>query len=126
MTKRRMVTLGLALLLLHSVAASGVDGTGSDKTSAAGLIGAALNESGVEGAKRLFEDLLSRRGECEFVEDEFVRLGYKRLRSGRVAEAADVFRMATRAFPKGWSAWNSLGEAMLYTGDKEEALSEDE
>ncbi len=106
----------------YRIAVWGTNESVHEKESAAGLIGISLDESGIEGAKTLFERLLVRRDEYEFVEDEFVALGYRKLRGGRVTEAAEVFRMATRTFPESWKAWDSLGETMLYAGDRDEAL----
>jgi hypothetical protein len=122
MKKVLMIGLCLSLLLLHPVAARVTDETVHEKESAAGLIDAALSESGIDDAKTLFEELLARRDEYKFVADEFVALGYRKLRGGFVLEAAEVFRMTTRAFPEAWNAWDSLGEAMLYAGDRDEAL----
>lgn len=116
-TKRWVIGFLFSLVLVH-----GFSARGTVKESAAELIDAALEARGAEETITLFERLLAERERYEFVESEFIKLGYDKLRGGLVAEAAEVFRMATKAFPDAWNAWDSLGEAMLYTGDREEGL----
>lgn len=49
-------------------------------------------------------------------------LGYQLLESDRPAAIA-VFRLNTRAFPKSANTWDSLGEALLANGEREEGIA---
>lgn len=114
--------LAVALALFFSSPGVAWGMGGDERPKATVLIERALVESGVDGATTLFARLLADSGNYEFVENDFVALGYRNLRRGLVTEAAAVFRMATEAFPDAWNTWDSLGEAMLYAGNREEAL----
>ena len=54
-------------------------------------------------------------------EAELNDLGYTLLRSGRGAEAISVLGAAAERFPSSWNAHDSLGEALLATGDQASA-----
>lgn len=49
-------------------------------------------------------------------------LGYRYLRSGRTASAIATFNTAVEKYPHSANAYDSLGEAFLKKGDKEQAL----
>jgi tetratricopeptide (TPR) repeat protein len=54
-----------------------------------------------------------------FDENEFISAGYRLMGLGRVEEAVLVLEIAVEHFPQAWNAWDSLGEAYRYVGDKE-------
>lgn len=45
------------------------------------------------------------------------RMGYHRLRTGRIAAGIAVFRLNTFMYPASSNVWDSLGEALLVAGD---------
>jgi tetratricopeptide (TPR) repeat protein len=49
-------------------------------------------------------------------------LGYYYLRNGNAALAIAVFTFNTKAFPESYNAWDSLGEAHMEAGNREEAI----
>jgi tetratricopeptide (TPR) repeat protein len=49
-------------------------------------------------------------------------LGYYYLRSGNAALAVAVFTFNTKAFPNHYNVWDSLGEAHMEAGNREEAI----
>jgi len=57
----------------------------------------------------------------ESAEGEFNALGYALIRYKMVSEAVRVLKMMVAAFPKSANAYDSLGEAYLSAGDKENA-----
>ena len=50
-------------------------------------------------------------------------LGYRLLRSHRVPEAIEVFRINTDVFPESANVWDSLGEALLAADRREEGIA---
>jgi hypothetical protein len=50
------------------------------------------------------------------------RLGYALLRSGRSADAVEVFKLNTRTHPNSANVYDSLGDALQAVGQKEEAI----
>lgn len=90
---------------------------------AAAEIERAMNQSGADGARARFRELLAA-GEQEFFIDEtaFNALGYRFFQQpGKLTEAIAVFEMNSDAFPGSWNAWDSLGEALLAQGEFDRA-----
>ena len=54
-------------------------------------------------------------------ENEMNTTGYEFLQSGKVKEAAEIFRLNTQAFPKSSNVYDSYGEALMALGNKTEA-----
>jgi CubicO group peptidase (beta-lactamase class C family) len=48
-------------------------------------------------------------------------LGYQLMRGGKVADAIEVFKLNVEMFPKDGNVYDSLGEAYLQQGDKDQA-----
>lgn len=48
--------------------------------------------------------------------------GYELMGKGKTKEAIDIFNLNIKKFPGSWNAYDSLGEAMLASGDKKNAL----
>ncbi len=59
-----------------------------------------------------------------FYADERVinRLGYRFLGERKVDEAVAVFTLNVEAFPESWNVYDSLGEAYMVRGDREQAI----
>jgi len=55
-------------------------------------------------------------------ENEMNGTGYQFLQSGKVNEAAAIFKLNTKAFPKSANVYDSYGEALMALGNKTEAL----
>ena len=49
-------------------------------------------------------------------------LGYRSLRSKKIKEAIEIFKLNVEAFPKSSNVYDSLGEAYMKNGDKELAI----
>jgi CubicO group peptidase (beta-lactamase class C family) len=55
-------------------------------------------------------------------EHEMNRTGYEFLQSGKVKEAAAIFKLNTEAFPKSSNVYDSYAEALMAIGNKTEAI----
>lgn len=79
----------------------------------------------------LFEKT-GRKNEAEVLRKEALALadeaqlnafGYQLLGQGKTNEAIDIFRLNVKQYPKSWNVYDSLGEALLASGDKNGALT---
>ncbi|WP_375746644.1 serine hydrolase [Corallococcus interemptor] len=57
----------------------------------------------------------------DYSEEQLNSLGYQLLRTGRAADAVEIFKLNVEVFPKVGNGYDSLGEAYLGVGDKEQA-----
>lgn len=58
----------------------------------------------------------------DFDEDELNTLGYRLLRTDRIEQAIEIFKLNAQAFPDSWNLYDSLGEAYFLDGDRQLAL----
>jgi hypothetical protein len=93
-------------------------------SSLAERVEAAVLEGDSAAAVRLVEEA-SRDVANRFraPEADVNALGYRLLRAGSVAEAIEVFRLNARVFPMSANVWDSLGEAVLAAGRRDEAIA---
>ncbi|QXD13828.1 class A beta-lactamase-related serine hydrolase [Rhodocaloribacter litoris] len=57
-----------------------------------------------------------------FEEDMLNTLGYRLLRTGRVEDAIEIFKLNVEMFPNAYNPYDSLGEAYMVQGDLRRAL----
>ncbi|RKG56271.1 serine hydrolase [Corallococcus sp. AB011P] len=57
----------------------------------------------------------------DFSDDQLNSLGYQLLRTGRAADSIEIFKLNVEMFPQVGNGYDSLGEAYLVVGDKEQA-----
>ncbi|WP_223640102.1 serine hydrolase [Corallococcus sp. EGB] len=57
----------------------------------------------------------------DFSDSELNSLGYDLLRKGRAADAVEIFKLNVEMFPKVGNVYDSLGEAYLAVGDRDQA-----
>jgi tetratricopeptide (TPR) repeat protein len=60
-------------------------------------------------------------GEYDFSEQELNLLGYKLWSINKIDEAIEIFKLNVVAYPSSSNAYESLGEAYLNKGDKNQA-----
>lgn len=65
---------------------------------------------------------LLERTEPETVEADVNAIGYAFLQTRRIKPALKIFELNTRVFPQAFNAWDSLGEAHMKLGNKEDAI----
>ncbi len=114
-----MAGLTLMALLIPPI---GAQETGKAGESAAGIIEQEILGSGLDAAVLKFKELRSApAGRFEFRENEFISLGYRLIRQGRIAEAVRIFEMNVEMFPRSANVHDSLSEGYLYLGDRDRA-----
>ena len=87
----------------------------------------ALSPTGVSAAVQLFEETRKRDPRAVlFPEAQLNLLGYLHLRAGRPAEAVQLFKVNTLAYPASANTYDSLGDAYLANGQLELALGASE
>lgn len=105
---------GVAMVWLAAVG-------GDDATR---VISEALESGGVEAAWTAFRKALAVRGEGALVDEQGINgLGYRLLQTDRVDHAIAVFEMNREAFPDAWNVHDSLGEAYMTAGRRDEAIT---
>jgi tetratricopeptide (TPR) repeat protein len=57
-----------------------------------------------------------------FDENELNGLGYRLLSMERITDAIEILKLNVEAYPESWNAYDSLGEAYMKNGDREEAI----
>jgi dienelactone hydrolase len=78
---------------------------------------------GVERARQLYDEAKRRDpGVVLFPETETNLLGYQLLRSSNVKDAIALFHLNAEAYPRSANVYDSLSDAYLAGGNKEEAL----
>lgn len=93
------------------------------QTDAVEEVEKALNEEGIEEARRVMNRLLQGdRRQVYFNESGFNTLGHRLLGDGKQRDAIDIFKLGILAFPESANLYDSLGEAYMHAGDKEKAV----
>jgi ankyrin repeat protein len=120
-SRRAFFLLGVCVSLYCLAAAA--ETVAPAKKSAAAEIERVMLQSGPDAARARFQELRSAgQNEFSIAEKEFNALGYRLLQGeNKTAEAVAVFTMNTDAFPGSWNAWDSLGEALLWSDEMDKA-----
>ena len=96
---------------------------GSEETLLVGIASVVIDLFG--GKKTSAEQAvrqLSKRFSPDKIEREVNTTGYALMRTGQGERALELFEFNTRVFPESWNTWDSMGEAHLNLGHKEEAI----
>jgi glyoxylase-like metal-dependent hydrolase (beta-lactamase superfamily II) len=98
------------------------DITGS--TSASNALADKIDESGVKTAvEEIMAEHEREPGKYYFLEVEFNRLGYRYLGEERYDEAMAVFKVNVDMHPESWNVYDSLGEALMKSGQHDLAIA---
>lgn len=82
-----------------------------------------ISERGIAAAVSQYRDLKQNHAkDYDLREGELNNLGYQLLQTGKVKEAIEVFKLNIEAYPKSSNVYDSLGEAYMVAGDKENAI----
>ena len=92
------------------------------KQSAARMLGKLIIEKGLSEALKEFEAIKENKTDYQLAENDMNNLGYFFLQQGKVKEAIEVFKLNVAAFPESFNVYDSLGEAYMADGDKENAI----
>jgi dienelactone hydrolase len=82
-----------------------------------------IAERGVEAAIGQYRELKKTKpNRYDFGEQELNALGYELLSTNRVREALEIFKLNVEMFPQAFNTYDSLGEAYLAAGQREQAI----
>jgi CubicO group peptidase (beta-lactamase class C family)/Tfp pilus assembly protein PilF len=96
---------------------------GKEETLLVGVAGVVIDLfGGKDPSAELAIRKLSERFSSAKVEREVNSTGYALMRGGMEERALELFEFNTRIFPESWNTWDSLGEAHINLGHKEEAI----
>jgi tetratricopeptide (TPR) repeat protein len=91
------------------------------KKSVAYSLAERIEKEGIPNALKYYSGIKDSTG-YYLDEREMNSTGYEFLQSGRVKEAAAIFKLNTQAFPKSANVFDSYGEALMALGNKTEAI----
>ncbi len=91
------------------------------KRSVAYSVADKIEKDGVAAALEYYKGIKDSAG-YYLNEHEMNRTGYEFLQSGKVKEAAAIFKLNTEAFPKSANVYDSYGEALMALANKTEAI----
>ncbi|HSS28507.1 MAG TPA: tetratricopeptide repeat protein, partial [Usitatibacter sp.] len=92
--------------------------------SLAGVLAEAIQKGGVEEAKWRYEEQERAGFADSYVsESQLNGLGYRLLAQDKPAAAIAVFEWTAARFPASANAYDSLGEALAKSGDRERAIA---
>jgi tetratricopeptide (TPR) repeat protein len=87
------------------------------------LVTAIVVEQGLVKFKQFYSEMKRRRPDAALLQEDAINmLGYRLLQRDRKKEAIEVFTMNTEAYPKSANTYDSLAEAYMVNGDREQAI----
>jgi len=93
--------------------------------SASDLLASMIDKKGLKSAIDKFHKghkKGSKSSKYYYLESDFNRLGYRYMNHKKYQEAIAVFELNVKMNPKSWNVYDSLGEAYLNAGKKEQAM----
>lgn len=94
------------------------------KMSIVAILEKTIKEKGVEAGIAEYRDLKAKQSATyDFAEPELNTLGYQLLRSGKLKEAVEIFKLNVEAYPQGFNAYDSLAEAYMTMNERELAMT---
>jgi uncharacterized membrane protein len=132
---RRMATAGMLFVLTLAMAAGlfgvttaiwvpQVKAAYDPRTSIAETLSATIATSGIDAAAKQYHDLKAvPPSTYNFDEDELNALGYQLIHTKHFKEAIRILQLNVEAYPKSSNVYDSLGEAYMDDGDKQEAIA---
>jgi tetratricopeptide (TPR) repeat protein len=90
------------------------------KMSGADVILKTINEKGVAAGVAQYRELKTKQsGTYDFGEGEINGLGYQLMRTGKVKEAVEIFKLNVETYPQSSNTYDSLGEAYMVGGERD-------
>lgn len=82
-----------------------------------------IQERGIAAAVSQYRDVKQSQAKAyDLREPELNNLGYQLLQTNKVQEAIEIFKLNVEAYPQSSNVYDSLGEAYMVAGDKENAI----
>ncbi len=79
-----------------------------------------ISEKGIAAGVAQYRDLKAKESATyNFAEAELNQLGYQLLRTGKLREAIEIFKLNVEAYPQGFNTYDSLGEAYVAVNERE-------
>jgi len=80
-------------------------------------------DKGVEAGIAEYRDLKAKQtATYDFGEPELNELGYRLMRTGKVKEAVEIFKLNVEAYPEAFNTYDSLGEGYMNLKERELAI----
>ncbi len=92
------------------------------KKSIATELSRLISEKGIEGAVTDFYVMKDNKDEYRISEREMNQLGYILLQGGKIKESVQIFKLNVELYPESANVYDSYGEALAESGDKENAI----
>ncbi len=93
------------------------------KRSIARAVGRAMESDGAQSVVRTYWRCRRETpDEYDFAESELNQLGYHFMRSGRIKDAVEIFKLNVEAYPEAANPYDSLGEGYMNLGEKDKAI----
>ena len=83
-----------------------------------------LKEAIAGGASKALEHYREKRNGKLIDESSMNQLGYALVNMKRIDDAILIFEQNTVDYPRSWNVWDSLGEAYMDKGDKQQAIAD--
>jgi tetratricopeptide (TPR) repeat protein len=94
------------------------------KRPIADVMGKKIEMDGIDAAIAHYHQLKKMEtDEYNFGEGQLNRLGYMYLQQEKAETAIQIFRLNVEAYPDAWNPYDSLGEAYLAAGDRDQAIA---
>jgi CubicO group peptidase (beta-lactamase class C family) len=94
------------------------------KASIAPVLDKTIREKGVEAAIAEYRDLKAKQAATyDFGENELNQLGYQLMRTSKVKEAVEIFKLNVEAYPQSANVYDSLAEAYMNLDQRELAVT---
>jgi imidazolonepropionase-like amidohydrolase len=82
-----------------------------------------IQQKGIQAAVEQYHQFAaSQQNSYFFSENELVKLGYQLLRTKKVRDAIEIFKLSVEAYPQSYNTYDSLAEAYMDQGDRDLAI----
>jgi len=82
-----------------------------------------INKKDLQSAIKQYHELKTTQFDYyDFRESELNTLGYQFLRMNKIMEAIEIFKLNVEAYPQSSNVYDSLGEAYMVKGDRQQAI----
>lgn len=82
-----------------------------------------IRDKGIEAGLAEYRELKAKQSATyDFAEPELNTLGYRLMRTGKLKEALEIFKLNVEAYPKAFNTYDSLAEAYMNMNEKDLAV----
>lgn len=96
---------------------------GDPKIAITDMLLLTYTQSGLQAAIDQYRELKSKSPDTyNFKESQLNSLGYQLLQSNKISDAIEIFKLNIEAYPNSSNVYDSIGEAYMMDGNKEQAI----